>query len=261
MKKNDNLYLTHLVSGMGGANCRRPSLRGYHIFHCITRGSGYLQLEDRKFPVTEGQTFYIPPDTPVSYWSEESEPWEYVWVNFSGEQANELLSHTAFSAQSPICTTADSPLPLYHAMRNCEHNVAGICLANGLLMQLLSFYINAYPSNHLLRAEYNDRPLLSFVRNNLYRPELSVDFIAKSLGISRVTLYRRFLAETGTSPTEYIKHHRLIRASQLVTYTELPISKIAYSVGYNDPLYFTKLFHSFFGKNPTQYRKDTRETP
>lgn len=260
MKSNDPIHLNHLVSGEGGVDVLTPALRNYHIFHYLTEGEGYIQLEDKCFYVSAGQTFYFPPETRISYWSADKKAsWHYYWVNFNGKQAEQLLQQTSFSAETPVCSSTDSPVSLYQAMMNCKHDAAGICLANGLLMQLMAFYINAFPTERLLRTEHSTRPILAFIRNNLYRPELTVDLIARTIGISRVTLYRRFMEEAGVSPTDYIKSRRLIRASQMLTSTDLPVSQIAYSVGYNDPLYFSKSFRSFFSKSPTEYRAATKE--
>ncbi|MBQ6946952.1 MAG: helix-turn-helix domain-containing protein [Clostridia bacterium] len=257
MQNQDPIHLTHLVNGYGGVDIRTAALRNYHILHYVVEGDGYIEIEGRKFYVATGQTFYFPPETRICYYSAKGNAsWKYYWVNFVGKQAEELLKQTAFSKETPVCSSTDSPLPLFKALRECEHNAAGVCLANGLLMQLIAFYINAFPNENILRTEYSTRPILAFIRNNLYRPELTVDLIARTIGISRVTLYRRFMEEAGVSPTDYIKSRRLIRASQMLTSTDLPVSQIAYSVGYNDPLYFSKIYKSFFGKSPTEYRKN-----
>ncbi len=254
--KNKQLYLTHLISGCDSHDNRAASLRNYYIFHYVLEGEGHLQLEDKLFSVAAGQTFYIPPGVRVSYWASDSKAgWKYYWVNFSGEQAKILLENTAFSVDNPVCRTEESPIGLYRSITECPFDTAGRCLADSLVMQLISFYIRSFPSENTLRREHSIRPLFSFIRNNLYRPELNVDYIANALNISRVTLYRKFLEETGRSPSQYIKSRRLIRAAQMLTSTDLSVSQIAYSVGYNDPLYFSKLFREQYHQSPTAFRK------
>ena len=58
------------------------------------------------------------------------------------------------------------------------------------------------------------------------------------------------------SPSKYQAQLRIQKACNLLLDNPtMPISVIAYSVGYNDPLYFSKVFHKLIGKSPTEYRK------
>ena len=80
--------------------------------------------------------------------------------------------------------------------------------------------------------------------------------IANFLNIERTYLYRLFKDITGTSPQEYLLDYRIRRACSLLKDTKLPVSDIARSVGYDDSLYFSRLFKQKKGRTPTQYRKE-----
>ncbi|QIE60306.1 response regulator [Rasiella rasia] len=75
----------------------------------------------------------------------------------------------------------------------------------------------------------------------------------EAVGISRMQLHRKLKALTGQSTTEFIKSQRLKMAVQLLKKNKLSISEIGYTVGFNDPSYFTKCFKEEYGKLPTQF--------
>ncbi|WP_281989272.1 helix-turn-helix domain-containing protein [Aquimarina aggregata] len=58
-----------------------------------------------------------------------------------------------------------------------------------------------------------------------------------------------------TPPNNYITDQKLKRAKELLRITEMPVSEIAYGVGFNDPLYFTRIFKKKIGGSPTEYRQ------
>lgn len=60
----------------------------------------------------------------------------------------------------------------------------------------------------------------------------------------------------GLSPAQYITDFRVNAACRLLEETELPVSAVARSVGYNDSLYFSRIFHKTKGVSPTEYRAD-----
>ena len=82
---------------------------------------------------------------------------------------------------------------------------------------------------------------LQYIENN-YDHSFSIQEIADSLGLERTYLYRLFKKVTGFSPQEYLLDYRIRKACELLQNTDLPIAQIARSVGYEDSLYFSRLF-------------------
>ena len=85
--------------------------------------------------------------------------------------------------------------------------------------------------------------------------ELSVETIGSELGLSRVQLYRKVKALTGSSPVDLLRKARLNKAQQLLQTTDLSVSEIAYQVGFTSPSYFTKCYKDEYGKVPGESRK------
>nr|MBX2815174.1 response regulator [Saprospiraceae bacterium] len=83
--------------------------------------------------------------------------------------------------------------------------------------------------------------------------DFGVEDIANGMNLSKNQFYRKMKALTGQSPTVYVRDIRLNEARDLLERTTMNVSEIAFRVGFNDPNYFTRLFHRKFGKAPSQY--------
>ena len=93
------------------------------------------------------------------------------------------------------------------------------------------------------------------VESRLEDSELSVEDLASDMNLSRVQLYRKVKAVTGSTPIELLRTARLNRAYQMLMTTDRSVSEIAYQVGFSAPSYFTKCFKEEYGMLPGDVRK------
>ena len=96
--------------------------------------------------------------------------------------------------------------------------------------------------------------LTAIVEANLARPELSVDDVAHSLGLSRVQLYRKVKAVLGTGVSDFIQGLRLTRSRQLLLEDGLTIAEVAYQLGFSSPAYFSTSFRGRYQMSPSDFR-------
>lgn len=95
----------------------------------------------------------------------------------------------------------------------------------------------------------------SIVEERLADSYLSVEDLATAMGLSRVQLYRKVKALTGSSPVDLLRKARLAQAHKLLQESTLSVSEIAYQVGFASPSYFTKCYKDEFGTVPGEARK------
>jgi signal transduction histidine kinase/DNA-binding response OmpR family regulator len=93
------------------------------------------------------------------------------------------------------------------------------------------------------------------VEKNLRDEQLSVEFLRKELGLSRVQLSRKVNALLGIPINEYIRLFRLKKAVQLLDRKWGAVSDVAYEVGFTNLSYFSKCFKAYCGKTPSEYIK------
>lgn len=96
---------------------------------------------------------------------------------------------------------------------------------------------------------------VKYVESNISRSDLSVEELAREMGMSRVHLYKKISALTGKTPIEFIRLLRLKRATQYLAESQLTIAEIAYRLGFNNPKYFSKYFKEEFGILPSEYQE------
>ena len=87
-----------------------------------------------------------------------------------------------------------------------------------------------------------------------------MDDYAESLHISTNWFIRNFKQYMKISPAQYILSLRMVNAQSLLENTEYNIGEIAEIVGYDNPLYFSRVFKKEYGVSPAQYRKNLEES-
>jgi signal transduction histidine kinase/DNA-binding response OmpR family regulator len=83
--------------------------------------------------------------------------------------------------------------------------------------------------------------------------QFSAELFSKEMGVSRMQLHRKLKALTGQSTSEFLRSQRLKLAATLLKSNKATIAEIGYTVGFNDPSYFTKSFKQEFGCAPSEY--------
>lgn len=84
-------------------------------------------------------------------------------------------------------------------------------------------------------------------------PEFSVELFADLMFVSRSLLYKKLKALIDLSPNDFITIYRLKKSLPLLSSKGMSINEVAYSIGFNDPKYFSRVFKKFYKKTPTEY--------
>ncbi|MEN9445076.1 MAG: hypothetical protein RIS47_1967, partial [Bacteroidota bacterium] len=92
-----------------------------------------------------------------------------------------------------------------------------------------------------------------FTEANYADPEFNIDRIADSLFVSRSLLYKKLKALTDLSPNDFITVFRLKKAVKLLGENKLSINEVAYSIGFNDPKYFSRVFRKYYKMSPSDF--------
>jgi signal transduction histidine kinase/DNA-binding response OmpR family regulator/ABC-type xylose transport system substrate-binding protein len=95
----------------------------------------------------------------------------------------------------------------------------------------------------------------TLVESNISNEDFNIDEICKTMGISRVQLYRKVKALLNININDYILNTRLQKAKYLLQNEESTVSEIAYKVGFSSPAYFSTVFKSKFGVTPKAFKE------
>ncbi|WP_223299325.1 helix-turn-helix domain-containing protein [Paenibacillus darwinianus] len=172
-------------------------------------------------------------------------------------------------ADTPVADTGTSrrPAALIGRIRSCFREGGGLAHieAPGYLQLLLAVlgYAGRPAAERRIRPDGEGGALVRQVIRYLstqYAEPVSIERMAKTLGFNRAYISRVFKRHTGMTPVAFLLQLRIDKARQLLRErNELTVEQIAASVGFQDPLYFSKQFRRLYGLPPTVYRASLLE--
>lgn len=112
-------------------------------------------------------------------------------------------------------------------------------------------------NEEVVKIKSNDERLLERVRKvvigQIANPDLSVEYIAREIGVSRSHLQRRLKVAANMNPSEYIRKERMRHAAMMLSKKDVAVSEVAYATGFSTLSHFSTCFREHFGMSPTRY--------
>jgi len=108
--------------------------------------------------------------------------------------------------------------------------------------------------NNILSIEESKLQLVyDFINTNI-NTKIRIEDLSDLLNLTKFQFLNRFRYTTGITPYQYILKVKMEKAEQLLTKTSLPLTRIAYDLGFSDQSHFNKCFKRFFGYTPGKLR-------
>lgn len=252
-----SVYNCGLQSCMGGYTWG-PGVRDHFLIHLVTTGLGSYSIHEKTYRLGAGDLFLAKPNQVIVYTAHPTTPWEYYWVGFNGGIAAYLVQQLPFTEDMPV-VKAQQPEVLRQSLHNiylakgneAHHSARMAGYLYLFLADLMQQTNKAAKKAPDLAAQYVISAI-QFIQFN-YSQDIGVDDIARAVGVSRSHLYRVFIASLGQSPIEYLTEFRIQEACTLLQTTNLSVAEVAYSVGFLDQFYFSRIFKKIKGVPPSQY--------
>ena len=228
-----------------------PLRRNVFVVHYCISGHGYF-LDNR---VDAGQGFVFLPGQIVEYHPSKSDPWTYYWIIIDTDDPQYFLNIFNPDPSTGIFSynfvdIVEEQFRILERSRNFY-----VSPVNSLAVFFDFLRRHATNETGATRARDYAKAAKNYIDTN-YHLHPSICELAKQLNISQSYLYRVFFEEYGVSPKEYLNRFCLEQAKSLLRHSDLNVSQIAASVGYNDVLAFSSFFSKKQGKSPTAYRKE-----
>ena len=218
----------------------------------IYSGKGTVDIDGRCYPVEKDNSALV---FPLSDFEIEGDGLKYAWLEFSGFESVAMVSRIAFSRANPILGKLGvDGMEDYFDLPETSAEPYALLRLGGCLMLLMSFYIEKYPSKSVEAEGYVYKACL-FIDRNYSEHGFGVKDVVEELKIDRSYLYRLFKNEMGISVSDYIARRRLLKAEVLLTDSNLSVKDVAYSCGFADQMYFSRVFKNLNGSTPTQFRE------
>ncbi len=207
-----------------------------------------------------GEAFIIYPQELAYYEADEKNPWRYLWVIFDGSKAEEVLKKLDITEKQPMFYPKESGASVLKCMETLlqeqeqEYKTIGNFYA--LLQTMENCAMGKQEHREELRQNYIEK-IKRYIEHR-YAEEVKISELAEHCGLNRSYMTKFFTEGTGLSPKEYLLYYRMDRAKELLRGKEIPISNVAYAVGYSDPLAFSKMFKKREGISPVEYREQNK---
>lgn len=244
----ENLKVMSALYGISAINKHFLS-RPYHALVFKIDGQSVYTFGEEIITLSQGQVLFIPQGSTYTVSRLSSEESHYALINFS--------------ATLPNCQPTLFPCGSFHDFRYIIDRLIKVLLfdsPSGTFESLSLFYRVIAELYQHKRNAYSDpdkkqliEAATSYLEDHIFDCDLKVTLLHTMCGISDTYFRRIFIAEYGVSPKKYILQKRLTQAKNILNggdYTY--VYEVAAAVGFDDPLYFSKVFKSFFGYFPSE---------
>jgi len=240
-----------------------PAVKPFYLIHYILSGKGTFTYGEKDYHLEAGYGFLITPDELAFYQADDKDPWTYVWVGFTGAEAESVVAELGLSVNHPVFF-CDKNQEIYQTVTQMmEYNTYSFSdnlRRNGYLsifLSLIATRTDATVDEEEDKANSHVEKAVEFVRMNYCNP-IKVTDIADYVCINRSYLYSLFEEYMHISPQQFLTMYRITKSLELLHSTDYPIESIALSSGYSDVLVFTKAFKKKMGMSPSTYRNEMR---
>lgn len=248
---------------------RLPTLRprgrvDWQIIY-IAAGKGHFILDGKEVIVPAGSMVLFQPKQVQDYFYLGKDKTQVWFVHFTGREVRNILRHYEIPTDGYILHTGISREyeDLFRRMRDelvrCSWGYEEMLtyLFRELLMTMHRRMTENAPRVSGFIQDEIDRARAFFDEH--YNEEISIEQYAVSRNMSTSWFNRSFRSAVGTSPMQYILDVRIRNAQTLLETTDYSVTSIAALVGYENPMYFSRLFRKAKGLSPSKYRKTFRE--
>jgi len=238
---------------------RKKGLPENFLFFCVD-GSGWYQIGKQRFEVGPNEFFILPQHQEHSYGSSTEDPWWIYWVHFGGDAlaAFNEVQEVQKNFKPELVRNTGEIIPVFQKIyKTLElgYSIDNLLFANMCLSQFLTLFI--YNKRHYASAS-TDR--LDCVDSAIHYMQEHINDNISLIGLSKTYNYsvsrfsNLFKQKTGYAPIDYFLQMKMQKACQLLDFSDRSIKDIAFSMGFEDPYYFSKRFRKIIGVSPRKYR-------
>jgi AraC family transcriptional regulator, arabinose operon regulatory protein len=238
---------------------RKKGLPENFLFYCVD-GHGWFEISGQHFEVGPNEFFILPQNVEHSYGSSREHPWSIYWIHFGGDSLPQLNKVQAVQKHfKPYYIKNNGDIvPLFskiYKTLELGYSIDNLLFANMCLSEFLTLFVyNArhYEAAATDKADCVDSAILymqEHIKDNISLNELSNQY---NYSVSRFS--NLFKQKTGYAPIDYFVQMKMQKACQQLDFTNRSVKDIAFSMGFDDPYYFSKRFRTIIGMSPKKYR-------
>ncbi len=231
----------------------------------IASGKTHFFFNGREEIVTAGHMVIYRPKEEQKYYYYGADQPEVYWVHFTGNDVKNILRQYGVADSVHVIYTGTSLeykrifTQMIQELQMCRENYEEYL---SLLLRQIFIMIRRQsagrPKPSFSYLEQEMEAAVAYFQEH-YNTSFRIENYAASRGMSTSWFIRSFKEFIGSTPMQYILSMRIANAQSLLETTEYNVTEIADIVGYDNPLYFSRLFKKQSGLSPSEFRKKIRQ--
>ena len=234
--------------------------RGEAILLYCNEGDGWCEMADQRYWMGSGHLAVVAAPATLTYGAAHGRKWTYAWVQASGTNLEYFLEQLGATPQKPLLRIGEDGrlLDLFREMLEvlrAQCTPARLLYAAQTLAHLLSAFIFRQREECAgeMDAAGNIEHSIDYMRQHLGQP-LRAATLAAIANMSLPHYFALFKRQVGSTPIDYFIKLRMRHAGQLLAETSWSVKEVAGALGYDDPLYFSRVFKAVHHSTPTDFR-------
>ena len=237
----------------------RPKGRLDYQLIYIIKGKGHFTFGEEVREVSEGSIIVYPPLSPQLYSYSAEEKTELYWIHITGAGIKEYLNNLNLLGAYVHQVGIDKQFielfekivyELQMKKPFCEHMASANFLALISSFARKKTYLKTNPN---LRLSEDIKKTIEIMHKG-YKENYTVEDYAGFCNLSLYRFIHKFKKYTGMTPLDYLTNIKINTAKDLIINSEFNMSEIAELVGYENPLYFSRVFKKITGICPSKYK-------
>ena len=237
----------------------RPEGRlDYQLIYML-EGEGTFLVDGEYRKLNAGNLILYKPGEPQVYSYCHKDMPQIYWIHFTGNEVEQLLEQfqisTGFVGKSRAVNALFDEIILEFTLKKENFAQVVVCC----MYKLLAIFQRTKderlsPSRHSLPIDE-----LVIELNQSYQKPWTIKSMADFCLLSEGCFSHYFKEYMHIPPLQYLTNVRIAKAEDLLINSDLSISNIASKTGYDNPLYFSRVFRRVLGKSPSEYRQASNE--
>jgi AraC family transcriptional regulator of arabinose operon len=230
----------------------------YQIIY-IAKGKCLCKIKDSEDVIQEGNIILFKPNEPQYYTYSYTDSTETYWIHFTGYGVTEYLEKLGLLTNTVHYIGINNKvIELFKLICNelQVKNFAYTHIAAAYLYEILGSFSRSLLQSNKSKTLIHDDIFQTVIQliHSKYCENLPVSYYANKCNLSLYRFIHKFKQYTGMSPLEYITNLRLNIAKDLLSSSSLSISEVSIIVGYENPLYFSRIFKKTHGLSPSSFK-------
>lgn len=226
----------------------------YLLMQCLS-GEGHIIHHNKTINITPNDIFLWTPTVPQYYYNDGDQDWVVNWITFEAESIPLPIQEGFFVTH---CFPTSLGLTHFHAMKQLlmDESISGQLRASSILYALLcEMNIHDYQLDDTHQG-FELADVTGYMKQNINK-HITLQHLSQIFNVSQSYLCRLFKRQFRVTPIQYFIQYKMNTAKALLILNpDEKICRIAELCGYDDPVYFSKVFKKYVHKTPSDYRKN-----